>query len=467
MRTVRWWVGGVLLLAAGSARAGGFEQPDNGTRASGRAGAFTARADDLTALQYNVAGLAGLRGTQAAVDLMGIHQSLCFQREGTYGPRLMDEPFPETCNTVPVDLLPFVAISSDFGLTGGPVLAFGIWAPSSPQRVAFAETVPTPNYASAEGPQRYDLVSRDVIVLSPTLAAAYDFGRGLRVGLALHSTIALLNFVNYANAGPTYCPTFAEDPGCDVRVDLRTADYFVPGATASVQYRPLSRLEMGVTVRWMEAIYGGGTAHLTSGANSTDAVATVRSSFPLVLRAGVRYRHPRRDATFLDDPMTAERFDIELDATYETNSNFRSLDLTLDGNEPAGGTRLMPPLSEPRIAHNWTDTFSVRLGSDVVIQPGKLAVRAGVSYESSGVPVEWTRVDFASWERIGLHMGATLRLGAVDLSVTYMHLFQTPRTVGAEGQVTASVLTGTPPIVNRGRYTGSFDTIGLSANFRL
>ena len=40
------------------ARGGGLEYPDNGAEAMGRGAAFTAKADDGTALMYNVAGFA-------------------------------------------------------------------------------------------------------------------------------------------------------------------------------------------------------------------------------------------------------------------------------------------------------------------------------------------------------------------------------------------------------------------------
>ena len=44
-----------------TARAGGFELPGNDAEALARGGAFTAKADDGAALDYNVAGLARQR----------------------------------------------------------------------------------------------------------------------------------------------------------------------------------------------------------------------------------------------------------------------------------------------------------------------------------------------------------------------------------------------------------------------
>src|SRR5262249_48422624 len=73
-----------LLATARVVYAGGLELPDNGTEALGRGGAFTAKADDATALQYNVAGLARQRGTRVLLDGNLLLSTLDFQRSGVY-----------------------------------------------------------------------------------------------------------------------------------------------------------------------------------------------------------------------------------------------------------------------------------------------------------------------------------------------------------------------------------------------
>src|SRR5580692_10031200 len=73
-----------LLGWPSRALASGFEIPDNGTQAIGRGGAFTARADDGTALEYNVAGLAQQRGTRLLLDANLWLSSYTFQRSGAY-----------------------------------------------------------------------------------------------------------------------------------------------------------------------------------------------------------------------------------------------------------------------------------------------------------------------------------------------------------------------------------------------
>src|SRR5438552_2535181 len=88
-----WGVAASMLVAAGTARAGGFDIPDEGTEPLGRGGAFTAKADSPLALYYNVAGLARQRGTRLTADVNLIFHDIAFTRAGSY-PDDPATPFP-------------------------------------------------------------------------------------------------------------------------------------------------------------------------------------------------------------------------------------------------------------------------------------------------------------------------------------------------------------------------------------
>src|SRR3954470_24973821 len=76
---------GATLLVTLPASAGGLdEMPDQGGQAIGRGATFTAKADDATAIYYNVAGLARQRGTKLQITLNNHFNSMSFQRAGTY-----------------------------------------------------------------------------------------------------------------------------------------------------------------------------------------------------------------------------------------------------------------------------------------------------------------------------------------------------------------------------------------------
>jgi len=83
-RLVTAFVTAFVAVVPASAAAGGFEIPDNGTEALGRGAAFTAKADDGTALQYNIAGFARQRGTRLLVNTNLWVSDYSFARSGTY-----------------------------------------------------------------------------------------------------------------------------------------------------------------------------------------------------------------------------------------------------------------------------------------------------------------------------------------------------------------------------------------------
>src|ERR1043165_7043699 len=76
---------GAVLFVSRPASAGGIdEMPDHGAEAMGRGATFTAKADDATALYYNVAGLARQRGTKLQISANLQHSSVSFKRAGAY-----------------------------------------------------------------------------------------------------------------------------------------------------------------------------------------------------------------------------------------------------------------------------------------------------------------------------------------------------------------------------------------------
>src|SRR6185369_8597989 len=74
----------LLITLPTRAFAGGLEFPGTGTEPLGRGAAFTAKADDPTAVEYNVAGLARQRGTRLLFDANLVFSSFDFQRAGRY-----------------------------------------------------------------------------------------------------------------------------------------------------------------------------------------------------------------------------------------------------------------------------------------------------------------------------------------------------------------------------------------------
>ncbi|HEX9100609.1 MAG TPA: hypothetical protein VF997_00325, partial [Polyangia bacterium] len=206
----------ILIAATRVVYAGGLEIPDNGTEALARGGAFTAKADDATALQYNVAGLARQRGTRALLDGNVILSTLNFQRDGVYPDAPSGatpwggQPFPEVHNSGGPFFAPFFGLSSDLGLDRW-TFAVGVFGPSSVGNRTYPLSV-----GGVPSPARYDLVQALPVVVLPTAAAAVRVARWLDLGVALHVAVAKLDLtsVSFADISKGVCPNPEYQP-CD------------------------------------------------------------------------------------------------------------------------------------------------------------------------------------------------------------------------------------------------------------
>jgi hypothetical protein len=118
----------VTVLQVGlvsQANAGGMMVGDLGPHAEGRAGAFAAKADDLTAIEYNPAGLTGIGGTSF---YLSNRLGYAFERYHRATTRAIDTnwdglrdgelyDFDSVGNSRPWQLLnPVIAAGSNFGL---------------------------------------------------------------------------------------------------------------------------------------------------------------------------------------------------------------------------------------------------------------------------------------------------------------------------------------------------------------
>src|SRR5262245_29934743 len=74
------------LAWSGAAHSAGFQVSEEGAAATGMVGAFTAKADDVTAIFYNPAGIARLRGLQAYFGGMLVLGRSQASTDATLGP---------------------------------------------------------------------------------------------------------------------------------------------------------------------------------------------------------------------------------------------------------------------------------------------------------------------------------------------------------------------------------------------
>jgi long-chain fatty acid transport protein len=452
-----------LLFVAGTANAGGFEIPDNGTQALGRGAAFVAKADDPTAIYHNPAGLARQRGTQLLVNANVFVHSFEFKRAGVFPDDPNNsatpwggQPYPAVTNQGGPFFEPFLAATTDFGSDRLTVGA-GVFGPPSVGNRTFPLGV-----KSAPAASRYDFVQSNSTILYPTASVAYRVTPWLDLGLSGH--LVLGNFdqtsVSYADVGQ--CPNVEFQP-CDSRSRLVAKGTGV-AATIGAMARPNENVQLGVSVRTPVSITAAGTLDPQAPASLPVQIqpgaATLSMKLPLEARAGVRY---------IDVDGNFELYDLELDAVYEGWA----------AAQGAGPELKVPELGtfkdiDTIVVHAYKNTYGVRAGGAYNIEGGDglFSVRAGAYFDTSATDFAYTRLDFDTLTKIAGTFGLGYKRGAFQFDVAYAAVASLPRVVGT-GQGNIRPINGSKngrsvdnndqllPAVNEGAYRGFTNIISF------
>jgi hypothetical protein len=295
-----------------------------------------------------------------------------------------------------------------------------------------------------------------------------------------------------------------------------------------------------VAFKWQDKVEGDAELDLTSGIfnpalvpHTTRGVdvSLVRQYMPWKLAGGIRYaqrRGPRPEGTgryeadevwggVIHDPLTDERWDIELDLEYQFNSRVQSQKVVyqsgqfIEFEDPEGNIEQVefPPRGREimYLQKRWQDQVSLRLGGTYNIVRSILGVSAGAHYENRGLDASVMQLDFWPLQRVGLHAGMVVRvLKSWDLTFSYAHIFQETlvvappphgdrleggfdKTVGTQQtrgdvlpvleedpiedpdavaeveQIVALTSPGDPPwITNAGTYRSDFDVVAFGLN---
>ena len=478
------------ILVAPDARAGGLEIPDNGTEALGRGAAFTAKADDGTALEYNVAGFAQQRGTRLLLDTNVWFSQYSFQRAGVYP----DDPtnpltpwggtaFPKVTNQGGAFLAPFLALSTDFGYFERWTFAIGVFGPSSVGNRTYPYSL-----GSAPSPARYDVVQNDVLVAYPTAAVSVRALPWLDVGAAIHlvyanfdiSTTSLADAAGRGTAAGQ-CANDEYQP-CDARTRLQTTGLSATGSLG-VLVRPTHDVVLGVNVRGPADVNTSGQVttsapRITPNAGFQPSPVTFDTKLPTEVHVGLRYifRDHQREAG-----------DVELDGTYEgwraAQGDGPQVSIpTLNAQNPPPGVVLTN--IDFVTPHHYYDSWSLRGGGAYNIPLGRrvegrypnvLTLRAGSYYDAPASEPDFTRLDFDTLPKIAGTVGAGLQMPGFVFNVAYAEIFDVDRTVEAGGVLPvngakqgASVdPSGAPYLaVNNGTFSGHSRIVSLGVTVR-
>ncbi|MBE2250998.1 MAG: outer membrane protein transport protein [Myxococcus sp.] len=474
----------LFVVAASTAHGSGFYFGDNGARAMVQGGAFTAQADDLSAMQHNPAGLTQVRGLSLLVDGNFMNNEVTFWRQDPgWNPNapsnLMEKVARTGSNISPggtVFISPMFGASYGFDLFGRAfTVALGFYVPPA---VGLNE-YPVPDYTKDStgkynrnpkrfSPNRYMLVKQDIIIAFPTLAIAYDFHPMVQAGVSLQLVTSHFDFNQAVYSGLTD-PTKSseEDASFDsvVRANLDGLVGFT--AVAGVMVRPTSALSFGASLRPPVPIRARGKLTFDLGETPRSLNTTVMGdegqlefTMPLEVRVGARYS-------------PSKTWGVNADFVYQGWNSLDALTLTPLGVTLAIGSAAPTPVAPFKVPKNWVGTFSGRLGGSY--RPWKwTSFSAGVWYETSAQPSPYFALDFPHPSRLFLTGGVTGHLGPIELIAGFVYTPTTTLNITDSNQRQGStggtdINTMMPlqgGVVGNGQYTvgGWIVSLGLRGN---
>ncbi len=453
-----------VLLAASTARAGGFYLTDRGARPLGRGFAYTAGGTDPNALWYNPANLAW-SGRQVLLEGTLSLMNADFTRVDSGGNTL-----PTVSLDAPLLPIPTVAYSDDLGLEKWS-FGLGVMAPNAVlHRWPTSITV---DDMQEPAPQRYSLFTMDGTIMAHVVAgAAWRPIPELSIGIAPQLVVGALTAEVAVNACDGTLCSQPENPEYDGLAQIRISPIIRPAASLGVTY-DAGVVRVGASTMLPFNIGGSGTirvrlpeAPLFDGAEVDGDRVKTNIPFPWIVRAGVEVRP-------LDALRVEASFVIE-GWSRQDRLRFEPQDVWLRNVTGIGDYQVGPV----DIARGMRDTYSARVGGDYAFADGRFMVSAGFMWETGAFGDAYLTPLTLDSDKylVGLGASANLTKG-LWLDVSYGHLFMRDRTVNDSrveqpspirpSRMGPSPSEGGPVYVGNGQYAMRAHVLGLGLRWQL
>ena len=418
------------MLAATAFAEGGYFSGSLGAHATGRAGAFAAKADDLSAVDYNPAGLVNIDTTIVEVSNQISYNAHAFTRAATldYGhpdPQTGEAPlvpFDKVSNGTPWQaLVPMVGVASKLGHKDW-AFALAAYAPPGISKESFP----------LGGGQRYMMLDREAIILKYVASAAWKYREVFGLGATAEwINVPRLNYSLVIDGSPFSGAANPVSSDLDMVASMKGSALFTFNAVLGAWWRPVPSLMFGLagqvvpanvvtssklTVTPLDQSLGNLTL-TRNGRPAQDVSLTL--PLPLLARAGARYRHLAGNL---------EVFDIELDLEYVTWSRVKRFSIETNGLQ-ANYAGQVVNINRIDIEKHWRDTLGVKLGGDVAVIPGRLTFRAGAYYETGVAEPAYANVDFPGGAQFGGGLGASVLFRRFEVAAAYQLKLQSSASV--------------------------------------
>ena len=405
----------VLLFTASTSFAAGFRLPEAGVKAMGMGFAFTAQADDPSAIYFNPAGLTQLKGQNVMVGLTYVREN-GGEFTGTTSLTGVD-PVSETQKT-----LNFYIPNAYYTRTtnsGNVAYGVGIFAP-------FGLGQEYKDKGASIFRNQITKINLQTIVVNPTIA--FKINEFLSVGLGIDwmygkaelaktptgtdNTFQTANVYNLGldgdgtawgyNFGLLLKPTENFRIGANYRspftLKIKDGDVEITNITNRsiiVSASPFITLNPQTTINGA----GGGSTFNTKGSTTINIPAT--------FAIGAAY--------------TAGKLTVEADADWTFWSSYKRLDIDIKDER-------FPFVRDSPNRKEWKDVCAVRLGAEYrVIDP--LALRAGFVYDPTPVPADTMGPELPDATRLNYMLGVGYKVGPWTIDVAGMYIDKFDRTV--------------------------------------
>ena len=432
----------VLLFSSTSAMAGGFRLPEAGAKAMGMGFAFTAQANDPSAIYFNPAGIMQLEGNNLEVGVTYIKAN-----GGTFTgttPLTGGLSVSETQKD-----LDFFVPNAFFTRRASPNFAYGvgIFAP-------FGTGQEYENRNTSIFRSQITKIDLMTLVVNPTVA--WKVNEFLSVG-------AGIDFM-YGKAELARTPVGIDNatgfPANIFNSDLE-GDGTAWGYNFGVLLTPTKQLKIGVAYRSkfdleikdgdvdLSNVFSGnintplgplppqGPAPIGFGGPSFNTTGSATLHIPATLDLGVAY--------------ILDRLTLEVDASWTFWHSWKSLNIDNKDNRA-----FLPDTSSPK---NWDDVVAIYIGGEYrVTDP--LALRLGFRWDPTPVPAETMGPELPDADKLYYCAGAGYKVRNWTFDLAYMYVDKKDRTennLRTEGGI---------PVGFNGKWTGDAHLVAFDIGYK-
>jgi long-chain fatty acid transport protein len=366
-------IASVLLLFGARAEASGFHIDEQDARATGRAGAVIASAQNASTIYYNSAGIAELDGLSLLAGASLVAPTASFRaaadnRKTSADSDIFYLPHVYASYRVQRELALGIGLNAPFGLSLS-------WPETSPGRAVVREIALTTFF-----------ITPTVGVNLSRWAPGLSFGMGLDL---VPASVKLRRDILF---------------GSDVGNVALSATSFGVGGRAGILYRPqgLEQWCFGLTYRTPIKLNFSGTADF-------DAPVEYRASLPPDGDARTQVTLPQKLSLGVAFAPIRE-LELELDANWLGWSSFDQLALQLPGGE------------NTVVERDWRNTFAFRFGGEYTVEE-RWSARAGVIWDQGPVPDDTVDFQLPDVDRVDLTLGvgaAFTKAVRADIAALYV-----------------------------------------------